>query len=155
MIYFALHLFVLKNSQLLNITILKFSNPVLLKQLDNVFPYCPAVGGIGRVNFSNIDIEQGQCWSCNWECLYCDSSRDVQWNIAWALGKSLELRPWDFLRLRSYFIVYPSSHHNTGTRLNIGALSNIFSTLFNIQYCTLSELKETGEMYRRVQGGAL
>ena len=31
-----------------------------------------------------------------WECLYCDSSRDLLWTIAWALGKSLGLRPRDF-----------------------------------------------------------
>ena len=32
----------------------------------------------------------------NWECLYNDSSRDLLWNIAWALGKSLGLRHRDF-----------------------------------------------------------
>ena len=26
-----------------------------------------------------------QCWNCNWECLYCDLSREIRWNIAWAL----------------------------------------------------------------------
>ena len=43
----------------------------------------------------------------NWECLYYDSSRDIRWNIAWALGKGLRL----------YFTVYLSSRHNTDTIL--------------------------------------
>ena len=96
------------HSQLLNIIILKFNSPVLLNLLGNIFPYCPAVGAIRRVNSCNIDLQEGQCWICNWECLYCDSSRDIQWNIAWALGKSVGLS----LGLRLYFIVYPSSCHN-------------------------------------------
>ena len=32
----------------------------------------------------------------NWECLYYDWSRDIRLNIAWALRKSLGLRPRDF-----------------------------------------------------------
>ena len=45
----------------------------------------------------------------NWEWLYCDSSRGIGWNIAWALGKSLGPK--------RYFILYPSSRHNTVTSL--------------------------------------
>ena len=87
---------IIGHSQLLSIILLKFNSPVLLNLLGNIFPYCPAVGAIRRINSSNIDLQEGQCWSCNWECLYCDSSRDIRWNIAWALGKSLGLCPWDF-----------------------------------------------------------
>ena len=43
----------------------------------------------------------------NWEWLYCDSSQGIWWNISWALRISLGLR--------QYFIVYPSSRHNTVT----------------------------------------
>ena len=50
------------HSQLLNIIIMKFNSPILLNLLDNIFPYCPALGAIRRINFSNID-------------LYCDSSQ--------------------------------------------------------------------------------
>ena len=56
-----------------------------------------------RINSFNIDIQEGQCWSCNWECLYCDSSQDIQWNIAWALEKSIGLRPRDFPRAPAIF----------------------------------------------------
>ena len=38
-----------------------------------------------------------------------DLSRGIQWNITWAIGKSLGLR--------RYFILYPSSRHNTVTIL--------------------------------------
>ena len=39
----------------------------------------------------------------HWECLYYDSSRDVRWNLAWALGKSLGLRPQDFPHAQAIF----------------------------------------------------
>ena len=39
----------------------------------------------------------------NWEWLYCESSRNLRWNIAWALGTSFVLR--------LYFTVHPSSRH--------------------------------------------
>ena len=99
------------HSQLLNIIILKLNSSVLLNLLGNIFPYCPAVRAKRRINSSNICLQEGQCWSCNWECLNCDSSRDIRWNIAWALGKSLGLRPWDL-------IIYPSSRHNTDSTLS-------------------------------------
>ena len=70
------------HSQLLNIIILKFNSTVLLHQLGNIFPYCPALKALQRINSLNIDILEGQCWSCNWECLYFDSSREIWWNIA-------------------------------------------------------------------------
>ena len=47
--------------------------------------------------------QEGQCWSCNWECLYCDLSRDIWWNIAWALGKSLGFQPRNFPRAQAIF----------------------------------------------------
>ena len=37
----------------------------------------------------------------NWECLYYDSSWDIRWNIAWALRKSLGLRPSNFPRAQA------------------------------------------------------
>ena len=92
-----------KHSQLLNIIISKLNSPVLLYLLGNIFPYCPAVRAIQKINSSNIDLQEGQCWSCNWECLYCDSSRNTRWNIAWALGKSLGLCPRDFPQAQAIF----------------------------------------------------
>ena len=44
------------HSHLLNIIILKCNSPVLLNLLGNIFPYCPAVGAIQRINSSNIDL---------------------------------------------------------------------------------------------------
>ena len=88
---------------LLNVIILKLNSPVLL----NLLPYCQAVGAIRKSTIPILISQDGQCWSCNWECLYCDSSQNIRWNRAWALGKSLGLR--------LYFIVYPSSRHKTDT----------------------------------------
>ena len=48
------------NSQLLNIKILKFNSSVLLNQLGNIFPYCPVDRAIRRINYSNIDLLEGQ-----------------------------------------------------------------------------------------------
>ena len=47
--------------------------------------------------------QEGQCWSCNWECLYCDSSRDIQGYIASAVKKSLRLCPSDFPQTQAIF----------------------------------------------------
>ena len=58
---------------------------------------------IRRINSSKIYIP----WSCNWECLYGDSSRDIRWTLAWVLGKSFGLR--------LYFIAYLSCCHNGDT----------------------------------------
>ena len=55
----------ISHAQLLNIIILKFNSPVLLNLLGNIFPYCPAVGAIWRIKFSNIDLQEGHCYSCN------------------------------------------------------------------------------------------
>ena len=44
------------HSQLLQIIILKFNPPVLLNLLGNIFPYCPAVKAIRRINSSSIDL---------------------------------------------------------------------------------------------------
>jgi len=43
----------------------------------------------------------------NWEWLYCDESRGIRWNIAWALGKSLGLRPRDFPLAQAIFHCIP------------------------------------------------
>ena len=72
-----------------------------------------------------------QYWNCTWECLYCDSSRDIRWNIASALGKSLGLCPRDFpwaqaifhsisllfsqYRYKVFKLIWPP---NSGTSLN-------------------------------------
>ena len=44
------------HSQLLNTIILKFTSPVLLNLLGNIFPYCPAVEAILIINSSSIDL---------------------------------------------------------------------------------------------------
>ena len=116
------------HSQLLNIIILKFNPPVLLNLLGYILPYCPAVKAIRRINSSSnlfiyqaslvnkqVALPEGQCWICNWECLYCDSSQEIRWNIAPDLKKSLGLCPRISLWHGLYFIVYPSSRHNTDT----------------------------------------
>ena len=43
--------------QLLKIIILKFYSPVLLCQMGNIIPYCPAVGAIRRINSFNTDLQ--------------------------------------------------------------------------------------------------
>ena len=43
-------------ASILNIIILKFYTPVLLNLLGNIFPYCPAVEAIRRINSSSIDF---------------------------------------------------------------------------------------------------
>ena len=43
-------------SQLQNIIILTFNPPILLNLLGDIFPYCPPVGAIPRINSSNIDL---------------------------------------------------------------------------------------------------
>ena len=45
-----------EHSQLLNIMILKFNSSILLNLQGIIFPYCPAVGAIQRINSSNIDL---------------------------------------------------------------------------------------------------
>ena len=120
-------LYRISHSQLLNIIILKFNSPVLLNLMGNIFPYCPAVGAIRRIKSSNIDLQEGQCWSCYWECLYCDSSQDIQWNIAYAFGKFLVLRPWDFPWAQAilYRISLFSSQYRFSKQFNVYLLSRI------------------------------
>ena len=45
--------------------------------------------------------------------LYCDKRRDIQWNIAWAGGKSGGQSPRRFPRAQAIFIVFPDSSNNT------------------------------------------
>ena len=98
------------------------------------FPYWPVVGAIRRFNSSNTDLQEGQCWSNNWECLYCDSSLDIQWNIAWALRKSLGLRPQNFPRAQAIFhriyISLLSSQYTYSSNLG-GQLSSPYSSYVN------------------------
>ena len=54
---FAIKGFDVIHSQLLNVIILKINSLVLLNLLGNIFPYCPAVGAIRRINSSNIDLQ--------------------------------------------------------------------------------------------------
>ena len=59
--------------------------------------------------------KEGQFGNCNLECLYCDSSQDIG-----EIQPKPSENPSGFglkisLRLRLYFIVYQSSHHNTDT----------------------------------------
>ena len=44
------------HSQLLNISVSKFTSPVLLNLLGNILPYCTAVQEIRRTNSSSIDL---------------------------------------------------------------------------------------------------
>ena len=60
----------------------------------------------GESTLSILPYREGKYWKStfrNWECLYDDSSRDILWNIAWALVNSLGLRPWDFPRAQATF----------------------------------------------------
>ena len=45
------------HSQLLNIIILKFTSPVLLNLLGNIFMYFPAAEGMQRVHSSSIYLQ--------------------------------------------------------------------------------------------------
>ena len=82
-----------QHSQLLNNVILKFNSLILLHLLGNIFPYCPAVGAIRRINSSNTNLPGRSMLDFNWECLYCDSSQKIPWNRAWALRNSSGLCP--------------------------------------------------------------
>ena len=85
--------------------------PVLLHQLGNTGKYSPSC----QTNTENQFFQYcptrkdntGSISFINWECLCYESSGDIRWNKAWALGKSLGLR--------LYFTIYPSSCHNTAT----------------------------------------
>ena len=89
---------------------MKLNSPVLLNWHLAILSCIAKLLEQYRESTLPISISQeGQGWICSWECLYCDLSRKIRWNIAWALGKSLRI----FLGLRLYFIVYPFSRHNT------------------------------------------
>ena len=70
----------------------KYSPSCYTNTENQLFQYCPT----RKDNTGNITFR-------NWECLYYDSSRDIRWNIAWALGKSLGLRPRYFPRVQATF----------------------------------------------------
>ena len=87
---------------------MKFTSPLLLNLLGNIFPYCPAVEAIRRINSSSIDLPGRQML-------------DLQLRMSSLWLKSGNF--WGFvlgisLGLRLYFIVYPSSRHNTNTGYN-------------------------------------
>ena len=100
-------------------SLLGLYGPVLLHLLGNTGIYTPSC----QTNTENQLFQYcptrkdntGSIASRNWECLYYDSSLDIQWNLASALRKSLGLRPRDFPRAQAIFTVYPSSRHNTDT----------------------------------------
>ena len=75
----------------INVAILLPTCIVLLNLLGNIFLYCPTVEAIWRSTHPVLISREGRYWICNWECLYCDSSQEIQWIIAWDLGKSLGL----------------------------------------------------------------
>ena len=81
-------------------------SPICQTNTENqLFQYCPTQ----KDNTGSITFRK-------WECLYYDSSRDIRWNISWALGKSLGLPPRDFTCAQAIFqyriviiqIQYPS-----------------------------------------------
>ena len=51
--------------QLLNNIILKFSSPILLNQLGNIFSVLPSCRSNTENHSCNIDIQEGHCWGCN------------------------------------------------------------------------------------------
>ena len=63
----------------------KYSPSVQTNMENQLFQYCPT----RKVNTGSITFR-------NWKCLYYDLSQDIRWKIAWALGKSFWLLPWDF-----------------------------------------------------------
>ena len=69
-----------------------------------------------------------QCWTCNFKCQSCDSSQDIQWNVARALRNPSGFAPKISLGLRLYFTIYPSSRHNTDTILVF--TSHVWQPLF-------------------------
>ena len=70
----------------------KYSPSCQTNMENQLFQYWPtSKDNTGSINFRN------------WECLYYDSIRDIQWNIAWALGKSLGLRHLEIPHAKALF----------------------------------------------------
>ena len=77
-------------------SLLALYGPVLLHLLGNIGKYSPSC----QTNTENQILQycptkkdnNGRITFINWECLYYDSSQDIRWNRAWALGKSFVLR---------------------------------------------------------------
>ena len=83
---------------------------ILLPLLANIFSYWGLLrsGGLNTRKYWLVEVRRPQYEKIlasrgDWEWLYCDSSRGIRWNIAWALGKSLGLRPRDFPRAQAIF----------------------------------------------------
>ena len=84
---------------------MKFNFSILLHQLGNIFLYCPLDRAMRRINSSNIDLSV----RINLELL-------LRMSVLWLKSRN----PSGFalrisLTLKLYFIVYPSSRHDTGT----------------------------------------
>ena len=64
-------------------------------------------GSYIRDRSSNINKQMNHeniwCKDNHWLNLYCDERRDIQWNIAWARGKSRGRRPRGFARAQAIF----------------------------------------------------
>ena len=87
---------------------------ILLPLLANIFSYWGLLrsGGLNTRKYWLVEVRRPQYEKIlasrgDWEWLYCDSSRGIRWNIAWALGKSLGLRPRDFPRAQAIFHCIP------------------------------------------------
>ena len=83
---------------------------ILLPLLAKIFSYWGLLrsGGLNTRKYWLVEVRRPQYEKIlasrgDWEWLYCDSSRGIRWNIAWALGKSLGLRPRDFPRAQAIF----------------------------------------------------
>ena len=83
---------------------------ILLPLLANIFSYWGLLrsGGLNTRKYWLVEVRRPQYEKIlasrgDWEWLYCDSSRGIRWNIAWALRKSLGLRPRDFPRAQAIF----------------------------------------------------
>ena len=102
---------------------------ILLPLLANIFSYWGLLrsGGLNTRKYWLVEVRRPQYEKIlasrgDWEWLYCDSSRGIRWNIAWALGKSLGLRPRDFPRAQAIFhrIPLPSSQYSY--KIGIGVI---------------------------------
>ena len=85
--------------------------------------------------------------------LYCDERMDIQWNLAWAQGKSRG-KAWGISQgLRLYFIVFPDSSHNSGilnfkSSIDLPGRSILEELIFRIAWTWKilpSRLSNTGE----------
>ena len=109
---------------------------ILLPLLANIFSYWGLLrsGGLNTRKYWLVEVRRPQYEKIlasrgDWEWLYCDSSRGIRWNIAWALGKSLGLRPRDFPRAQAIFHRIPrlESQYSHSQFPNNGSLCHNYS----------------------------